>query len=97
MSTIDNTTLRRLLNRREEIPSGVESRCVASLDFIPDELDPLIGDLIVEFVGPPNGGVGTYKYQNVPLNVYVDFSGAESQGRYFNLYIRDQFAYERVS
>jgi len=93
---IDNTTLRRLLKRKEEIPSGVESRCVAQLDFEPGETG-VIGDLIVTFVGPPNGGVGIYKYHEVPLNVYVDFAGASSQGRYFNLYIKDQYSYERVA
>lgn len=96
MPKLDNTTLRRLLQRKKEIPSGVESRCVASLDYEPFEEGGLSGDLIVTFVGPPEGGVGTYKYHDVPLNVYVDFSEAFSMGQYFNLYIRNQYAYERV-
>ncbi len=96
MPAIDNISLRRLLKRKEEIPSGVESRCVASLDYEPMSEGALEGDLIVQFVGPPHGGTGVYKYHNVPLNVYIDFAGATSQGQYFNLYIKDQYSYERV-
>jgi KTSC domain len=97
MPKIDNTTLRRLLQRKKEIPTGVESRCVASLDYEPFVEGGTTGDMTVTFVGPPNGGYGTYKYKDVPLNVYVDFAGAASQGQYFNLYIKNQFAYERIS
>lgn len=96
MPRIDNTTLRRLLLRKKEIPLGSESRCVAKLDFEPLAEGALAGDLIVTFVGPPEGGVGVYKYMDVPLNVYVDFAGAASLGQYFNLYIRNQYAYERI-
>ncbi len=96
MPAIDNTSLRRFLKRKEEIPSGVESRCVASLDYVPAEAGGLEGDLIVQFVGPPGGGSGVWKYHNVPLNVYIDFAGATSLGQYFNLYIKDQYSYERV-
>lgn len=69
---------------------------MATLDFQPAEEGGLQGDLTVTFVGPPNGGYGVYKYKDVPLNVYVDFAGASSQGQYFNLYIKNQFAYERI-
>jgi hypothetical protein len=96
MPTLDNTTLRRLLQRKKEIPSGFESRCVASLDYEPFSEGALSGSLTVTFVGPPGGGRGTYRYKDVPLDVYVDFAGATSQGQYFNLYIRNQYAYERV-
>lgn len=71
---------------------GLESKCVASLDY--ELLDPeegTIGSLTVEFVER-----GTYKYNDVPLDVYVDFSMAESQGRYFNLYIRERFPTQRI-
>jgi hypothetical protein len=66
------------------------SRCCKSVDFIlTDESGR--GDLTIEFMAR-----GTYKYSNVPLDVYVDLAQAGSQGQYFNLYIRDAYAYERI-
>lgn len=76
------------------IGSG-NSTCVASLKFDPDE-DLATGDLTVEFVGPPSGGQGTYTYHNVPYEEYINFSQAASLGTYFNLYIKDQFSYDRT-
>lgn len=40
---------------------------------------------------------GTYKYSDVPLDVYVDFESAGSRGKYFNYYIRPTYSYERVA
>jgi len=40
---------------------------------------------------------GTYKYSNVPLDVYTDFETAGSRGTYFNLYIRPTYSYERIA
>ena len=87
MPIVDNTTLRRLLNRKSEIPSGVESVCVDKLDYDLEE-----NTLTVQFHER-----GTYEYYHVPLPVYVDFSQASSQGRYFNLYIRDNYSYTRIA
>lgn len=67
------------------------SRCVKSLDFqLTDESGR--GTLTVEFMQR-----GTYIYNDVSLDVYVDFASSGSQGQYFNLYIRDQYTYERIA
>lgn len=83
-------SLRKVLTPRE-------SRCVADLIFTPNEFDLSIGDLDVVFVGPPNGGAGTWRYQDVPVGEYENFRDASSQGTYFNLYIRDQYQNERIN
>ena len=92
MPVIDNYTFRRLLEKTKETGSnrtvGLESRCVSSLDYNLETQE-----MTCVFIER-----GTYKYWPVPLNVYVDFAQAESQGRYFNLYIRDAgFQYERIA
>jgi hypothetical protein len=40
---------------------------------------------------------GTYRYFNFSLAEYINFAEASSRGQYFNLYIRDQYPYERVN
>lgn len=91
MPTISTYTLRRLLEPLIENGKNrnvaLESKVVQTLDYDPEE-----ETLTLEFVHR-----GTYKYSGVPLDTYVDFATAESQGRYFNLYIRDKFPYEKVS
>lgn len=88
MPAVDTYTLRRLLNRKKEIPSGVESVCIKSVDY-----DYELSKMTVEFVER-----GTYEYYDVPLPVYVDFAQSSSQGRYFNLYIRNAgFEYTRIN
>lgn len=87
MPAIDNTTLRRLLQRKSEIPAGVESRCVATYDY-----DLESNELTVVFQAR-----GTYKYRNFPLAEFVDFANSFSLGQYFNLYIRDQYSFERLA
>jgi hypothetical protein len=72
------------LHNAPKIP--VESECVASLAY-----DVTSNELTVEF-----NQRGTYKYSDVPLDEYANFQGADSKGAYFNLYIRDQYSYERV-
>lgn len=64
-----------------------ESACVADISY-----DPESQDMTVEFQQR-----GSYVYHDVPLDVYVDFQSAGSQGTYFNLYIRLKFSYERIS
>lgn len=90
MPAIDNYTLRRLLEKTPQV--GVESRCVASVAY-----DEISFELDVTFVGPPDGGSGTWRYSAVPLATYVDFMEASSLGQYFNLYIRNQFSGTRIS
>lgn len=93
MPIVDAYTMGILLERGSHrdlsIPKnvGLESRCVQSTDYNPET-----NDLTVVFVER-----GTYLYHNVPVDVYAQFATAESQGRYFNLYIREQYDYERVS
>jgi hypothetical protein len=90
MPVVSAYTLRRLLEPLKETGRernvALESRAIQVVDY-----DPETSDLTVEFVNR-----GTYRYSGVPLDTYVDFATAESQGRYFNLYIRDKFSYERI-
>jgi hypothetical protein len=63
-----------------------ESRCVANVDYNLEE-----GTLIIDFMAR-----GSYKYENFPLDEYVDFASAGSQGKYFNLYIRPKYNGVRI-
>ncbi len=38
----------------------------------------------------------TYRYQNVPAEVYTDLLDAESKGRFFNLEIKEIYACVRL-
>lgn len=38
-----------------------------------------------------------YRYFNFPADVYQQFLGAESRGRFFLNHIRDHFRYERLA
>src|SRR5580704_17345797 len=38
----------------------------------------------------------TYRYLDVPLEVYVDFIGAESKGEFFNDSIKNEFNFAEV-
>lgn len=86
MPVIDTTTLRRLLEKNPSV--GYESTCVESESY-----DAESQELTISFPGnfPGKGGKGTWIYEDVPVNVYVDFAGASSKGTYFNLYIRNQY------
>lgn len=83
MPVIDNNTLRELLDKK---PRARDSLCVESIDF-----DPETEELTVNFQQR-----GSYLYSGVPLNVMVEFGSAYSMGTYFNLYIRDQYSFERI-
>ncbi len=37
-----------------------------------------------------------YRFKNVPLLVYKNFERAESQGSFFNEFIRDSYEFERM-
>jgi hypothetical protein len=38
----------------------------------------------------------TYLYFDVPPDVHAEFAAAESRGRYFNLRIRDRYAFREL-
>ncbi len=90
MPNVSNITLRRLLNAKREVNKskfGRESECVADLDYNPET-----NVMKVEFKHR-----GTYEYDEVPLDEYVDFAEASSLGIYFNLYIRNKgYSYRRI-
>lgn len=89
MPAIDNVTLAQIrmrLNGTAPRHPGFESACVQTFDYNLES-----EELTIEFVER-----GTYLYSGVPLSVYVELAESESQGRYFNLYIRDTYSYERV-
>jgi hypothetical protein len=79
-------TISRLISSKRKFHIN-ESRCVANVDY-----EPETQVLTIEFQQR-----GTYVYRDVPLDVFVDFADSGSQGRYFNLYIREKYSYERVS
>lgn len=85
-----------LASLRRVLDPSKTSRCVSSINYVPNEGDLSSGDLDVTFVGPPHGGAGTWRYFEVPINEYELFRDAASQGTYFNLYIRDQYSNERI-
>lgn len=90
MPVIDARTLRQLLEKNPQV--GYESTCVESESYDPETLE-----LSITFPGvfPGHGGSGTWVYEEVPLDVYVEFAGASSKGTYFNLYIRNQYSNRR--
>lgn len=94
MPKLDSVTLLRMLEVTKKSGNSygnlTESRCVASLDFeLSDESGR--GDLLIVFQQR-----GSYVYHDVPVDAYIDLAGAGSQGTYFNLYIRDNYSYERT-
>ena len=88
MPKIDPITLNKLLRFSMKGFKGHESECVADVSY-----DPLSSEMIIEFKER-----GTYRYKDVPIDVYTDFATAGSQGTYFNSYIRNngQYSYERI-
>lgn len=87
MPEVSPLTVQHLLKFKMFGKGQTESTCVANVDY-----DPETEELTVEFIKR-----GTYKYSGVPLDEYVDFSLADSQGKYFNFYIRDKYSFERVA
>ena len=87
MPSIDNLSLHHLLSFKMYNKHQTLSTCVADIFY-----DPETFELTVQFVER-----GTYKYTDVPMKEYVDFSLASSQGKYFNFYIRNQYNFERIS
>lgn len=87
MPNISPLTLNKLLKFKMFGKGQTESTCVADVEY-----NPLTREMTVQFVER-----GTYKYKEVPIDEYVDFEMAASQGKYFNLYVRDRYSYERVN
>lgn len=62
------------------------STCVNSVTY-----NPVTREMTIQFQQR-----GTYKYLDVPFDEYIEFETAGSRGTYFNLYVRDNYEYERV-
>lgn len=84
MPSIDPYILRQML---ETNPVVHASTCVADLEY---EVETATLTVIFQ-------KRGTYAYHDVPIDEFVLFAGAGSPGTYFNLYIRDQYSFERVA
>jgi hypothetical protein len=56
------------------------------------EYDPSSCTLVIRFVTGRR-----YRYANVPPELYEAFKNAPSKGAFFNIYIRDNFAYREVT
>jgi hypothetical protein len=65
----------------------VKSQTLKSIGY-----DPSARVLELEFTG---GGI--YRYSDVPESVYFALVVADSKGRYFDYFIRDQFAFRKIS
>jgi KTSC domain-containing protein len=87
MPKVNSSTLRQLLHF-QFTHGKIESHCVADVSYNPET-----EQMTIAFQQR-----GTYVYSNVPIDDYVDFASAGSQGTYFNLYIRPKYtSYERVA
>ena len=65
----------------------VESSCIASMRFNPDELV-----LMLEF----RNGL-SYEYFRVPLSLYVALLAAESKGAFIARFIRGKYSFRRLT
>ena len=75
------------IHPEELIPRQHPSECVAELEY----------DLESQQVICVFHKRGTYMYFDVPPDVFADWNTASSRGTYFNLYIRENYQYERVA
>jgi hypothetical protein len=66
---------------------AVSSSNLAAVGF-----DSWSATLTIEF----NDG-SSYEYYNVPRSEYAGLLSADSHGRYFHAYIKDQYHYRRIS
>lgn len=87
MPQVSPKTLHDLIKFKMFRKDQTESSCIADITYDPETLD-----MTVEFVKR-----GVYVYHAVPLDEMTDFQLSASQGRYFNLYIRDRYSFERIS
>lgn len=81
---VNGLTLYKLLKFSYKEHSN--STCVADVSY-----NPITREMTIAFQQR-----GTYKYSDVPLDVYVDFETSGSRGKYFNYYIRPTYSYERI-
>lgn len=63
-----------------------ESSHVAAIKYEPDTQD-----LFVEFTDGSQ-----YQYFDVPQNVFDEFSGHTSKGRYVNIVLRRRYKYQKI-
>ena len=68
-------------------PRDWESECVAALEYEPERQE-----VTCHFHKR-----GSYVYFGVEPDVYMEWNNAGSRGIYFNLYIKDRYAYDRLS
>jgi len=62
------------------------SVCVADLQY-----DPLTQECVCVFQKR-----GTYKYNDMTPDIFAEWNTSSSRGTYFNLYVRNQYDYERI-
>jgi hypothetical protein len=87
MPQVSPKTVQDLIKFKMFRRDQTESTCVADITYDPETLD-----MTVEFIKR-----GTYVYHDVPLDEFTDFQLSNSQGRYFNFYIRDRYSFERIA
>jgi KTSC domain len=86
MPAISHGILQDLLKFRMFSKNQTASDCVADITYNPETQE-----MIVDFQQR-----GTYSYSGVPIDEYTNFQLSGSQGKYFNTYIRNRYAFERV-
>jgi len=79
-------SIRRRIHKKTYHLGVTDSECVASNDYNPETQE-----LIIEFQQR-----SIYKYFDVSLETYLGLAGATSFGQFFNRYIRNSYAYERI-
>jgi hypothetical protein len=87
MPRLSGLTLHQLRTFKMFNKNQTQSSCVADVSYDPETLD-----MTVQFLQR-----GTYVYHDVPVDEYVDFETASSQGKYFNFYIKDRYAFDRIA
>lgn len=69
----------------------LRSTNLVAVGFEPDEADPTVGTLEVEFAL----GV-VYQYPGIPSHIYQGLLFAPSVGRYFKMNVADQYDGQRI-
>jgi KTSC domain len=65
-------------------------RSVSSSNLVAVGYDDSTNTLFIEFKS------GTYKYFNVPQNIYRNLLNASSKGQYHAVYIKNNYRYQRI-
>ncbi|MCY9003292.1 KTSC domain-containing protein [Peribacillus frigoritolerans] len=63
---------------------------VSSRNLVAVGYDDSINTLFIQFK------IGTYKYFDVPQNIYRNLLNASSKGEYHASYIKDNYRYQRI-